>query len=163
MVNELNEYLRILNCYINKQPYSPTPIHHHLLWLTDGAGHAEAIAAFLDMVEKEEIKISQKYAKTFNNLYLKAIEFNGYTRTGLMDFPAMERLNNNANTEMESFKQFLEELKSQISEKKILGILKPLTPDHMYMYFKKCVFRKYFFCRSKCCFRNSFIIHNYRV
>jgi subtilase family serine protease len=49
-----------------------------------------------------------------------------------MEFPALDRLNEEANMKMNSFKQFLEELKALTIEKKILGILNPLTPDHMY-------------------------------
>jgi hypothetical protein len=100
MLNELNEYLKILNCYINKQQYSPNALHHHLLWLSDGAGHAYGISAFLDMSEKAKILESQKYGMEFDNLYLKSIEYKGFTRTGLIDFPALDRLNEDADLKM---------------------------------------------------------------
>lgn len=132
MLNELNEYLKILNCYINSQPYAPNPLHHHLLWLLDGSGHADGIAAFLDMSEKAQIKKSLQFGKSFRELYLKAIEFKGFTRTGLTDFPALDKLNNDAFFEMDSFKLFLEEIQYQTDEKKLLGTLPPLVTDHMY-------------------------------
>ncbi|EKN40719.1 hypothetical protein CFSAN001627_17733, partial [Clostridium botulinum CFSAN001627] len=68
----------------------------------------------------------------FNNLYLRTIEYNGYTRTGICDFPALDSLNNNADETMSCFKEFLNELKKGVIEKKILGTIVPLVPDHMF-------------------------------
>lgn len=132
MVNELDEYLKLLNCFIEDQKPLLNPIHHHLLWLPDGSGHASSIASTLDMTEKDLIKLSKQFAKSFDNLYLKSIEFNGYMRTGICEFPALDRLNECADMEMNAFKQFLEDLKQCILEKKVLGIIDPLVPDHMY-------------------------------
>jgi hypothetical protein len=84
------------------------------------------------MSEKAKILESQKYGMEFDNLYLKSIEYKGFTRTGLIDFPALDRLNEDADLKMESFKGFLQELKSLTLEKKLPGILNPLTADHMY-------------------------------
>ncbi|GIM29060.1 hypothetical protein CPJCM30710_17260 [Clostridium polyendosporum] len=132
MVNEVEEYLYILNCYMGKYSKLINPIYHHLLWLPDGSGHASSIIASLDMTEKELIKISKKFEKTFNDLYLRAIEFKGYMRSGLFEFPALDRLNECANIEMMTFKQFLQDLKLAVIEKRVLGALNPLAPDHMY-------------------------------
>lgn len=132
MVNELDEYLNVLNCLMNKEKSLFNPIHYHLLWLPDGSGHASSISSSLDMTEKDLIKLSDKFSKTFDNLYLKAIEFKGYMRTGLCEFPALDRLNESADCEMNTFREFLEFLKFNISEKKVLGTLDPLVPDHMY-------------------------------
>lgn len=132
MVNELDEYLFILNSLIKGNPPPAGPIHFHLLWLLDGSGHASTIASNLDMTEKELIKKSKEYSKKFDDLYLKALEFNGYLRTGFFDFPALGTLNEDANETMTCFKNFLTELENEIIKKKVLGAISPLTPDHMF-------------------------------
>lgn len=132
MINELEEYLYVLTCYFNNATSLAGPIHYHLLWLPDGSGHASSISASLDMSEKKLIQYSKKFAKTFDNLYLQSIEFNGYMRTGISRFPALDKFNENANSEMICFKELLEDLKLGVLEKKVLGTLQPLVPDHMY-------------------------------
>lgn len=132
MLNELDSYIFILKSLIaNKMPVEKE-IQLHLLWLPDGAGHARAISARLDDTEKELIDKSNIYEKIFTNLYLGAIEFCGYTRTGLSDFPALRKFNEDANKKMTAFKEFLKELEEGIFEDKVLSILSVLVPDHMF-------------------------------
>lgn len=132
MLNELDDYIFILNVLMMGQMSFEKDLHLHLLWLADGAGHAGAIAARLDDTEKELIKKSEVYKKTFTNLYLKAIEFSGYTRTGLCDFPALRKLNEDADEKMTCFKEYLKYLEKEVEEKKVLGIISPLVLDHMF-------------------------------
>ena len=106
-------------------------INLHLLWIPDGAGHASIISSSLDMTEKELINKGHIYSKIFTDLYLRTIEYNGYTRTHIYDFPALRRLNDNADDTMTSFKKFLKELEEAILEKKVLGTIYPLMIDHM--------------------------------
>ncbi|MDF2535052.1 MAG: hypothetical protein K0R18_1211 [Bacillales bacterium] len=132
MVNELEDYLFILNSLIKNKMRDETDIKLHLLWLSDGAGHAGAIASRLDDTEKELVTKSNFFKKEFTNLYLKSIEFNGYTRTGVFDFQALKMLNETAYKKMTHFKEFLKELEEGVTQKKILSILSPLVPDHMF-------------------------------
>jgi hypothetical protein len=132
MVNEVEEYLFILYCIMNKQPYLLNPVHYHKLWLLDGSGHAASIASSLDMAEQEFIKKSMKFRKSFDKLHQKSLEIKGYMRTGLFKFPALSKLNEDAEEEMNTFKKFLKDLEKLILEKKLLGDLKPLMTDHMY-------------------------------
>lgn len=127
-----NEYLFILTAFLRGSVPSTGPIHLHLLWLPDGSGHGSIIASNLDSTQKELIKKSKEYSKEFNNLYLRTIEYNGYTRTGICKFPALNILNNDADKMMLCFKKFLEELKKGIIEKTVLSTLAPLSPDHMF-------------------------------
>lgn len=53
-------------------------------------------------------------------------------RTGLRGFPALNKLNQDADEEMLCFKKFLKELEKLIIEKKVLGTLRPPMTDHMY-------------------------------
>ncbi|AGF54495.1 hypothetical protein B0P06_001432 [Clostridium saccharoperbutylacetonicum] len=132
MLNELDEYLLILTTLIKDKPPTADPIHLHLLWLPDGSGHASTIASNLDMTQKELIKRSKEYSKEFDNLYLRTIDYNGYTRTKIFDFPALAKLNYDVSNIMGSFKNFLDALKDAIIEKQVLGTLAPLAADHMH-------------------------------
>lgn len=132
MLNELDEYIFILNELIMGNIPTRRDISLHLLWLLDGSGHASAISSNLDETEKNLIKESMQYSKVFADLYLKTIEFNGYTRTGICEFPALKKLNMNADQTMSCFKEFLDKLEKNILEKKVLSTLSPLIPDHMH-------------------------------
>lgn len=131
MLNELDEYLLTIKALISNQNPVFHPLHYHLLWLSDGVGHAAGIMSNLDEVERDLLKKSREYEKTFNDLYSKSIELNGYMRTGLTTFPALGRLNQQAVTAMTPFKEFLESLRDQRMDGRVLGTLLPLMADHM--------------------------------
>lgn len=132
MLNELDEYIHILKALIKGNVPDVKDIHLHLLWLLDGSGHAAGLAGDLDMAQKELINKSKGFEKNFNDMYLRAIEFHGYMRTGIYEFPALEKLNYDANNVMTCFKEFLKELGDAILRKEVLGTLSPLMPDHMF-------------------------------
>lgn len=132
MVNELDEYGRILNALIAGQPVPKyNPLHHDLVWLLDAAGHAGAIASNLDRVERSLLKESVQFEKHFQALYMKAVEMAGYMRTQLKDFPAFRRFHEEINFEMSLFKKFLEELEELELKAEVLDRISPLMPDHM--------------------------------
>jgi hypothetical protein len=132
MLNELDEYIQILEMILKNQYMKEHPLHYHLLWLVDASGHAASIMNNLDMTEKRLIKISKEYSKAFDDLNLKATDFKGYIRTGLVNFPALERLNSEVELQMDSFMKYLLEIKDGVAKKTILGTLSSLEPDHMY-------------------------------
>lgn len=132
MINEVEEYICILNDLIKENISAARDIHLHMLWLPDGVGHADSIVSTLDMTQKELIKKSKEYSKLFTNLYLDVLEYRGYTRTGICEFPALSKLNRDASDVMSCFKKFLKELEVGIIEKEILGTLSPLMADHMF-------------------------------
>lgn len=131
MLNELEEYLNVLCFILNGMIPETHPIQQHMLWLLDAEGHAAFIGCDLDMVEKELIKKSREFEKEFADLHKKAMEMGGYLRTGLTNFPALDRLNMQADIMIRMFKTFLKELEKSVMEKKVLGTLSPLGPDHM--------------------------------
>ncbi|RYD05970.1 hypothetical protein N752_06915 [Desulforamulus aquiferis] len=89
MVNELDEYLRVLGFLVAGQiPPIQHPVQLHLTWLLDAAGHASAIAGDVDMVEKKVMEDSLVFTEHFEQFYIKATEMAGYMRTGLKEFPA---------------------------------------------------------------------------
>ncbi len=132
MVNELEEYLRILT-YLKKGEVPPVfhELHHHLLWLLDAAGHAGAISDNMDRIEKKIKSKSDHFTKEFEDFYLKAVEMTGFLRTNLSSFPALERFNHNVSLEMKLFSNFLNEIEELELSKEALGTFAPLMADHM--------------------------------
>ena len=133
MINELEEYVRILK-HLKAGEFPPIyhELHHHLLWLIDAAGHAEAISSNLDGVEKNLREKSREFTKTFENFYLKAVELAGYLRTNLASFPALDKMNLDSQLEIKLFQNFLQEIEELRLSKQALGTFAPLMADHMY-------------------------------
>ncbi|WHY83686.1 DUF2935 domain-containing protein [Siminovitchia fortis] len=133
MINELEEYERIIG-YFKKEESPPVvhELHHHLLWLQDAYGHAGAINDNMDAVEKRLKEKSQIFTEHFEDFYLKAVEFAGYLRTKMYEFPALARLNNDAKLEIEAFQMFLNELLELDISAEALGTFPALMADHMY-------------------------------
>lgn len=78
MVNELEEYLRILECILTgEMSLIANPIHHQLLWVSDAIGHAAILAYDVDQVEGSLKGTGETFAHHFKDLYLKAVEMKG--------------------------------------------------------------------------------------
>ena len=132
MVNEVEEAIRLFSCLeLGQIAPAVHPLHHDLLWLLDAAGHAGAIDANLDRVEKQLKEKGHKFTKEWEDFYLKAIELAGFLRTNVMKFPALEKFHNDVHLEMTIFQVFLHELEEMELNKETLGILTPLMADHM--------------------------------
>lgn len=132
MVNELEEYMRILSNLLQGKPVPRfDAAHHDFLWLPDAAGHAAAIAADLDLVEKRLIQKSRQFEVHFEQLYLKSVEMAGYMRTGLRDFPAFRKFHMDVDLEIRLFSAFLNELEELELTAEVLDRISPLIPDHM--------------------------------
>lgn len=132
MVNEIEEYLRILHFLAAGQlPPPVNPLHHHLLWLPDAEGHAATIACELDPVEKNLIQTSENFMIQFQDYSIKAREISGYMRTCLANFPALDRFNRQVDREIGLFAAFLRDLTTLIQSQMVLSTLLPLLPDHM--------------------------------
>ncbi|WP_210365136.1 DUF2935 domain-containing protein [Bacillus sp. REN3] len=133
MVNEVEEYIRVLQ-YLKKKQKPPVfhELHHHSIWLLDAAGHAGAISSNLDQTEKKLKEKSDAYLKQFEDFYLKAVEMTGYLRTNLATFPAIQRMNSEVSLEIRLFMKFLDELKEMEMAEMALGSFAPLMADHMF-------------------------------
>lgn len=132
MLNEVEQYICILNDLIKGDMLSTKDIQLHLFWLEDGMGHADAIANALDSTQKEVIEKSREYTSIFTDLYIKTVKYNGYSRTGICDFAALKKLNIDVDYIMSGFKEFLKDLECDILEKEVLGTIFPLMVEHMY-------------------------------
>lgn len=131
MLNELEEYLIVLSLLQSKESILFHPLHYHLLWLTDAVGHAASVSSNLDPVEKDMIDKCSHFETLFVDLLLKATIMNGYIRTQINNFPALDRLNKQVETAIILFKDFLEEIRDQRISGQVLGTLFPLMADHM--------------------------------
>ncbi|SHF35867.1 protein of unknown function [Seinonella peptonophila] len=133
MVNELEEYLRILSYLCQNKRVPPLHVlHQHLLWLPDAAGHATGLNENIDGTEKEWLKKTEIFTKHFEAFYLKAIELAGYLRTNCKDFPALRRFTQDVELEIKLFQRFLKEVEEMTTSKTLLGTIAPLMADHMY-------------------------------
>lgn len=100
--------------------------------MLDGSGHAASIEDTLDDIEIDLKRRSTIFMKEFDVLYRRAVEMPGYMRTGLVSFPALDFLNNQADLKMRQFMEFLKEIECLVSDKRALGTIQPIVPDHMY-------------------------------
>jgi hypothetical protein len=132
MLNELDEYERLLaRLTAGAVPPPAHALHYHLLWLSDQAGHAEAIKSRLDPAEAALVHRTEGFARTFNEFYLKAITLAGFLRTQLDQFPALSRFNHQAELETHVFEAFLQEVLELNLDDAVLSVLAPLLADHM--------------------------------
>lgn len=131
MLNELEEYQLIITMIMKGQKLVFHPLHYHILWLTDAIGHAAGIISALDPVERDMMAKAHDYELQYNELFYKAYIMNGYLRAGTNSFPSLERLNNEAYMLSTDFMIFLEKIRDQRMDLRILGSLMPLLADHM--------------------------------
>lgn len=132
MLNELENFLKVLADIESGQPREESILGQHLLWSLDAAAHAASITSDLDKVEYRLKEISSKFEKIFDHFYIRAVELTGYFRSNPPSAaPLLEAYNRNMVGQMKEFMAFLEELKIGLSEKRIAGRLWPLIPDHM--------------------------------
>jgi hypothetical protein len=99
MVNELEEYLRILKHLKTGQV---PPVYRTSLsscMVIKCSWHSETISSKLDSVEKRLREKSESF-------YLKAVEMAGYSRTNLTPFPALVKMNSDTQLEIKLFQIF---------------------------------------------------------
>ena len=127
MVNELEGYEKIL---LNRDSRGHI-LEDHYLWQSDAKGHAISLLQTLDPTEKKLMKEIKKIKKAFGAGFNATIEYIGYLRTGDVEFPALDKLNDEALLELLIFLKILETMKAEKIDLKLLGSLDPLLVDHM--------------------------------
>ena len=74
-LEEVGEFIRLLSYYVKgKTPPELQPLEQDLLWLLDFSNHAQAMADKLDFREEKRKERAIQFAKTFAELYVKAID-----------------------------------------------------------------------------------------
>ena len=131
MLNEVEEYITILNEFLIEGYVNPKhPLHHHKLWLNDAYGHLILIKKHLDPIEKNlKERVSDEKDK-FHHLHMKALELIGYLRAS-DDFPELAQFNYQAILETQAYLGLLVEIAEMLEANVALGSLKPELLDHM--------------------------------
>lgn len=133
MLNELEDFLKILAGYQAGKPNDESILGQHLLWSLDASGHGAILGSALDKVEFQLRKIARAFEKNFDQLYIKVVELIGYFRSKPPAAgPALERYNLEVAAEIQKFMEFLMEVRQGVINQQILGRLVPLEPDHMW-------------------------------
>ncbi len=126
-LNELEKYEKIL---LDPEA-KPHILEDHYLWQADAAGHALTIIQKLDPTEKKIMKAMKKVKKAFLFGFEAATEYIGYLRTGNIEFPAIDKLNQETLVELLIFTKMLETIRDERIDLKVLGGLNPLLLYHM--------------------------------
>jgi hypothetical protein len=133
MLNELENFLKILAGYQAGKPYEESILGQHLLWSLDASAHAAILGSDLDKVEFQLRKTAKKFEKDFDQLYIKVVELIGYFRSKPPAAePALERYNLEVAAGIQKFMEFLMEVRQSVINQQTLGRLVPLEPDHMW-------------------------------
>jgi hypothetical protein len=133
MLNELEDFLRVLAESESEGAGSEGILGRHLLWSLDAAGHAAIIGSDLDKTEYPLIARAQQFEQSFDRLYIKAVELTGFFRSLTPSAePALAAYNVIMTEEMKGFMIFLESLRQGITQAKVLGRLIALVADHMF-------------------------------
>lgn len=133
MISEAMKFYEILCKAGNIAPVNPVAINigFHKLWLPDAAGHAAAIISGLDPTETKLIKEAEKFKKIFDNLYIKSDELGKMLERACLQDGTLDRLNREAEEDINEFICFLDNIRKLREQCKVLGTIKPLMPDHM--------------------------------
>lgn len=131
MLNEIQMYEKILTSFRDTGSFENHVLETHYLWNSDAAGHAIAIVQTIDPVEKKLMKKLKKVHKTFEALFIKSLEMIGYFRSGLQDFPSIEKLNREVTDELIVFTEILNTIREERLTSELLGVINPLMVDHM--------------------------------
>jgi hypothetical protein len=132
MLNELEEFLKVLSEIQAGSGISSSVFGNHLIWVLDAAGHAAMIGSNLDKAEAMYREETKAFENVFDKMYLKTVELAGYYRSEPEAVqPVIQRFTSQITELMKEFISFLTELKTGIARHQILGNLSNLLPDHM--------------------------------
>jgi hypothetical protein len=132
MLNELEEFLKVLSEIQAGSVISCNTLGNHLVWVLDAAGHAAIIGSNLDKAEALYREEAKAFENAFDKMYLKTVELTGYYRSDSEAVkPVLQWFNRQVTELMKEFISFLTELKEGIAQHQILGNLCSLLPDHM--------------------------------
>lgn len=129
MLNEAGRYETLINAELaGKEVPRFHVLEEHRLWILDAKGHADSLKQQLDGTEMLDLKELKLIRDKFGHLYDAA---QGYTRSGVYDFPAITTLTNQCRNEMIIFTDMLKELLELKKSGMELAMIDPLIFDHM--------------------------------
>ena len=133
MLNELEEFLKVIaDIDVGKQN-SGGILGQHLLWSSDAAVHAALLGSDLDKVEYQLREVARKFEQSFDRFYIKGVELTGFFRScPPLAESVLAAYNVVMTNHMKEFMAYLEEVQNGVLQQRVLGRLNPLMPDHMY-------------------------------
>ncbi|WP_185806795.1 DUF2935 domain-containing protein [Bacillus sp. HMF5848] len=96
------------------------PLSSHFVWLPVLSGDAFTIQGALDSLERPLVTKYLQYADLFEKQYVFAHELNGIMRTGLTEFPALQRFRNDTKQLVGEFIESLNHLEQLEQQNSIL-------------------------------------------
>ncbi|MDF2533008.1 MAG: hypothetical protein K0Q65_2589 [Clostridia bacterium] len=135
-INEANQFMMELSAPVPKHmdAYIPSMLYAQQLklWISDSAGHAATISAFLDPVEEMYIQQALNYKMIFEKLTIKVSELQMMLMHTGLENGVLLHLSHEAIHQMSDLTCFCEEIKKLRGECKVmaLGTFSPLVPDH---------------------------------
>jgi hypothetical protein len=133
MLNELEDFLRVLADIEAGRASSGGILGQHLLWSLDAAAHAGLLGSDLDKVEYQHRDTAKNFEQSFDQFYIQAVELTGYFRSCPSSAePALATYNVQITNQIKEFMVYLENLQNGVLQQRVLGRLLPLVPDHMY-------------------------------
>jgi hypothetical protein len=134
LLNELEELLLTLSEIRSSEDsvINHNVLRHHLVWVSDTAGHAALIGSKLDQAETMYREEAKAFENAFSKMYLKTVELAGYYRSDAAAVaPVLLRFNRQIMELLHEFLNYLAELKEGLDQLHILGTLSSLLVDHM--------------------------------
>ncbi|HYH04371.1 MAG TPA: DUF2935 domain-containing protein [Bacillota bacterium] len=132
MLNELEDFLHVLNQLQSGAMINDNILGEHLIWVLDAAGHAAIVMSELDKVEYLYREEAKAYENSFDKMYLKAVEIAGYFRSDAAAVqPVLQGYNRQICNLMNDFIEYQTELKAGTMTLEVVGPLVPLVLDHM--------------------------------
>lgn len=131
-LDAIEEYLSIIPVLMqNKEPLEHS-LHYHLIWLPILLIRVSNLQSSLDYGEHSSFSQTSNFINEFQILSSKSSLIRGYLRSGLRNFAALDRFNEQIMLLLTEFKEFISNLRDQCSDNKILGTMTPLMVDHVY-------------------------------
>jgi hypothetical protein len=132
MLNELEEFLKVIHDLQSDNPLYDNIIASHLLWISDAAGHAAMLQSLFDKTEYSYRDEAKAFENAFDKMYLAGVAIAGFFRSD--SHTAQPKLDaytcGNAGL-IREFMEFLREIKAQTEQNRLAGNIIPLLPDHM--------------------------------
>jgi hypothetical protein len=132
MLNELEEFLKVIQDLQSDTPLYDNILACHLLWISDAAGHAALMQSVLDKMEYRYRDEAKAFENAFDKIYLAGVTIAGFFRCDALTAQSKLEAYTCGNAGLiGEFMGFLREIKAQAEQNRLTGNVSPLIPDHM--------------------------------
>lgn len=132
MVSAAELYLYILGALMkNRQPQLDF-LYLATFWLPLFAAQAARIANSVGVYMRPFIQQANDFSINFRTQFLRAIEYQGFTRIGVPDYPVLIQFRNDVEGQMLAFAEFIVDLIQVIQARGLPGTLTLLQMDLLY-------------------------------